>query len=155
MRYVTLASGRRRRWLWFIALQLGIVLVAVGAYLYRAYLDTLPGDGARSMCLLHDFVHLYCPGCGGTRAVVALLRGQIVHSLLCNPLSAYLVVGFLVVDVRALLHIIGKQPFEIRIPSWYLWVMLILAILHCVVRNVLMISSGYDYLGDLVRFWHV
>ena len=155
MRYVTIAPSRRRRWLWFIALQLGVVLAAVGAYLYRAYLDTLPGDGARSMCLLHDFLHLYCPGCGGTRAVVALLRGQIVHSLRCNPLSAYLAVGYLALDIRIAVAIVRGESYAIRVPMWYLWVMLILAILHCVVRNVLMITIGYDYLGDLVRFWHV
>ena len=130
MRYVTLASGRRRRWLWFIALQLGIVLVAVGAYLYRAYLDTLPGDGARSMCLLHD-------------------------SLLCNPLSAYLAVGYLALDIRIAVAIVRGESYAIRVPMWYLWVLLIVAALYCIVRNVLMITIGYDYLGDLVRFWHV
>ena len=154
MRYFTLASGRCRRWLWFFALQLGVLLVAGGAYLYRAYLDTLPGDGARSMCLLHDFLHLYCPGCGGTRAIVALLRGQILHSLRCNPLSAYLAVGFLVTDIRAGIAIARKQPFAIRIPLWYFWIMLILAVITCIARNTLMITIGYDYLGDLVRFWH-
>ena len=154
MRYFSMSSNRTRRLGWFFVLQLGVLVVAIGAYLYRAYLDTLPGDGARSLCLMHDFLHLYCPGCGGTRAVVALLRGQILHSLQCNPLSAYLAVGFLIVDLRALLHIVRKQPFEIRIPSWYFWIMLIIAALYCIARNVLMITIGYDYLGDLVRFWH-
>ena len=91
MRYFTVSSHRRRGWMWFLALQLIVVALAAGAYFYRAYLDYIDSEGTRSLCLLHDFVHLYCPGCGGTRAAVALLYGQIGHSLKCNPLTAYLI----------------------------------------------------------------
>ena len=96
----------------------------------------------------------HCPGCGGTRAAVALLYGQIGHSLKCNPLTAYLAAGFLALDIRAAVGILRRQPFSLRIPLWYFWVMLAIAVVHCIVRNVLMITVGYDYLGDLVRFWH-
>ena len=155
MRYFTITSHRRRGWVWFIALQLIVVALAVCAYFYRAYLDYIDSDGARSLCLLHDALHLYCPGCGGTRAAVALLfYGQIGHSIKCNPITAYLAVGFLVMDIRAAVGILRRQPFSLRIPLWYFWVMLALAVIHCVVRNILMITVGYDYLGDLVRFWH-
>ncbi|MBQ8717911.1 MAG: DUF2752 domain-containing protein [Clostridia bacterium] len=140
--------------MWFLALQLIVVALAAGAYFYRAYLDYIDSEGTRSLCLLHDFVHLYCPGCGGTRAAVALLYGQIGHSLKCNPLTAYLAAGFLALDIRAAVGILRRQPFSLRIPLWYFWVMLAIAVIHCIVRNVLMITVGYDYLGDLVGFWH-
>ena len=35
---------------------------------------------------------LPCPGCGGTRAVMALLHGQILEAIYLNPLSVLLVV---------------------------------------------------------------
>ncbi|MGN1205636.1 MAG: DUF2752 domain-containing protein [Eubacterium sp.] len=40
-------------------------------------------------CLFHLVTGLPCPGCGGTRAFVALLHGDILHSFLCHPVVPY------------------------------------------------------------------
>ena len=37
-------------------------------------------------CLFHEVTGLFCPGCGNTRALHALLHGQILVSLRYNPL---------------------------------------------------------------------
>ena len=41
-------------------------------------------------CLFHLLTGLYCPGCGGTRAFLALLRGDLSLSLSYHPLVAYM-----------------------------------------------------------------
>ncbi len=147
-------ARRRRRLLLYLLIQgLALALLAI-AYLYRAYLDTLPGNGRLSLCPMHDFLHLYCPGCGGTRAMLALLRGNLLYSLCANPISAYLAVGFVAMDVRAAIAIFRNEERVLRLPAWYFWGMLAIAVTFCLARNVLMISVGYDYLGDLVGYWH-
>lgn len=40
-------------------------------------------------CLFQRLTNLYCPGCGGTRAVLALLRGDVLLSLKYHPLVVY------------------------------------------------------------------
>lgn len=45
-------------------------------------------------CVMRSMLGLYCPGCGGTRAVFFLLHGQIGKSLFYNPVVCY-AVGFL------------------------------------------------------------
>ena len=40
-------------------------------------------------CLFHTFTGLYCPGCGGTRAVSALLHGHVLQSFYYHPLVPY------------------------------------------------------------------
>jgi len=49
-------------------------------------LDALDGVGLISGCPLHRFTGLYCAGCGGTRAIHALLHGDLVGSFRMNAL---------------------------------------------------------------------
>ena len=39
-----------------------------------------------ALCLFHRVIGLPCPFCGGTRAVVFLLKGELTYSLAYNPL---------------------------------------------------------------------
>ncbi len=36
-------------------------------------------------CMTYQLYHIQCPGCGGTRSVLALLRGDIITSIRFNP----------------------------------------------------------------------
>ncbi|MDR0922738.1 MAG: DUF2752 domain-containing protein [Hungatella sp.] len=42
-------------------------------------------------CLFHSLTGLYCPGCGGTRAVRSLLQGDLRMSFQYHPLVLYAV----------------------------------------------------------------
>ena len=37
-------------------------------------------------CLFHRYLHVYCPGCGATRALAALLHGRFTEAIHYNPL---------------------------------------------------------------------
>ncbi len=37
-------------------------------------------------CPIHQYLHLLCPGCGSTRAIAALLHGQVREALRWNAL---------------------------------------------------------------------
>lgn len=43
-------------------------------------------------CLFRLLTGLYCPGCGGTRALKCLLQGKVLTSLYYNPLIVYMAV---------------------------------------------------------------
>ena len=47
-------------------------------------------------CAFLSITGLYCPGCGGTRAVKSLLRGDIVRSFIYHPFVIYCVVAYIV-----------------------------------------------------------
>ena len=40
-------------------------------------------------CMFHKLTGLYCPGCGGTRAVEAFFKGKWIRSFLYHPLVPY------------------------------------------------------------------
>lgn len=146
-----------RRWLMFALVHLVLILLILGAFAWRDLIDRIPPrpNGTRfSGCILHDLVHVYCPLCGGTRAMVALCRGQLLTSLLCNPVTAYLAVGFIVFDVIAAVRIIRHSPLPlVRIPKWYVIGAIALAALVFIIRNALMIGYGIDNLDGLAHYW--
>lgn len=47
--------------------------------------------GAGLSCVFHSLTGLYCPGCGGTRAVRSLLKGDFRMSFQYHPLVLYAV----------------------------------------------------------------
>ena len=52
---------------------------------------------------------LYCPGCGGTRAVKSLLRGDLIRSFLFHPFVPYSAIMYIVF----MLYVFLKKHFKL------------------------------------------
>jgi len=96
-------------------LTLGVLLV-LGAAVCIVLLLVPPGSAHAKWlpkCMFHQLTGLYCPGCGATRALSAMLHGDLKSSLHNNlllfPLLALIV--FLLMKPETSL----KQPFAITI----------------------------------------
>ena len=117
----------------FLLLHIAAVAAALLFPLYARFADFL--SFGLPKCLLHDVFYVYCPLCGGTRAVEALLRLNLTDALRCNAL------------------VVAALPFAL---VFYLraWRRLLRGVLFGVARNVLMIGFGIDPLGDLWPVWN-
>ena len=51
-------------------------------------------------CYFETITGLYCPGCGGTRAVIELFRGHIASSFIYHPVVPYAAVVYAVFMIR-------------------------------------------------------
>ena len=112
-----------------------------------SYLGGIFGD-----CLMHRFF-IYCPLCGGTRAVAALAHLDFVSAWNYN---AYVVVlGFVAlgVDAWAWVRYFQKKEPLIILPKWAWIVFCASLVFYLILRNVLMIFFGIDPTGDLGYFW--
>ncbi|MDD3155447.1 MAG: DUF2752 domain-containing protein [Victivallaceae bacterium] len=68
-----------------IGIAAGVVLLLLAAVTAIYYAE--PGKSRfLPPCLFLEATHLYCPGCGNTRALHALLHGELLASLRCNIL---------------------------------------------------------------------
>jgi hypothetical protein len=67
-------------WILYIMLAAAAVLQKTGLF----FLSDIPGK-----CSFRQVTGLYCPGCGGTHAIMALAGGHLIQSFLYHPLVPY------------------------------------------------------------------
>lgn len=70
----------------FITIYITYFIIVLSIIIYLAWLKDII---IIPECPIHKFTALYCPACGGTRAIIALARGDAVHSFLYNPIVIY------------------------------------------------------------------
>lgn len=142
-----MTTERRRATALFLIFNVFLLsLVLVYLILVRIY------DGAVSdpTCRFQQVFSLYCPGCGGSRALRALLRLDLVSAIRLHPplvsalpLAVYaevlLVLGILKHDAR----------YITRFKIWTLTIPVIFAAVFFFVRNALLLSE-IDILGDIL-----
>lgn len=87
-------------------------------------------------CLFHQITGLNCPGCGGTRAVYALLHGHLLTALKDNALFVLALAAL--AGRGAWLAVQGKlnQPDAFAPPPKALWALLVFVLLFTVLRNL-------------------
>jgi len=99
-------------------------------------------------CLFREFFGLYCPGCGGTRALYALLQGRLLAAFLYYPALPVTVVILLSYDVRMLLSLLrGQMRYADGIDRRWLWLIPAVMLGYAVLRNVLLWCFGLDVLA--------
>ena len=126
---------------WKVIVGIGIPLILLtAAFLLWSYDPTGTKTGViRLFCPFNRLTGLYCPGCGTTRALHALLhldiglaiRDNAVFVLLTGPVISYMAVG-------EYLHFITGRVLlpPVKAPKWMLAALLALIFLFTVLRNI-------------------
>lgn len=100
-------------------------------------------------CLFHTVTGYYCPGCGGTRAVKALLSLHIVDSIRYHPLVPYTaaVCGWFVISNIIERMTKGKLKVGMHYHDRYLWIAAAILVFHFLVINLLLAVWHIDILS--------
>lgn len=116
-------------WMFFVIPALGFLFF----FVFTKYLPQFP-------CVAYSIWGIYCPGCGGTRAVVSLVHGHFLRSLWYHPIVLYCIVLYAGFMITQGLHRIGvKKIHPWRFHEWYLWGMLIIMVGNWIFKNVLLL----------------
>lgn len=92
-------------------------------------------------CQFRHLTGLYCPGCGGTRAFIYLIHGNIPKSILYHPLVIYAVIltafFYMSQTFRFLTHGMVKG---MHLKYIYLYIALFLVVVNFIIKNIILIT---------------
>lgn len=104
-------------------------------------------------CIFHKVTGLYCPGCGGTRAVILFFRGEWLRSIMYHPMVMYLFVAFLYIFTRysiiAYQKKHNKKAHPYRPSPWWLWGALVVLCINFAIKNIALLYFHTDLLQPL------
>ncbi len=101
----------------------------------------------KSGCFVKNRLHIYCPGCGGSRAAEALFRLQPFRSLYYNPaVIMLLIVALCIISMKVFESKGGHKLYKERIVVYSLFLVFWFAFFAA--RNILLLFYGIDMLGD-------
>ena len=95
------------------------------------------------VCLFHALTGLNCPGCGMTRALYALLHGNLPRAVKDNALFVATLAALAVWGARIAVRKIRNQPMTLNVPPKVLWLFLFVAFVFATVRNL----PGFGWLS--------
>ena len=108
-------------------------------WLYRRLINFMPSIP----CFFNTFFEMYCPGCGGTRAISALFHGKILLSIWYHPLVPYSALVYLGFMLTNGIHKLGiKKMKGWKFHMWYIWTALGIIIVNFIVKNILRLGFG-------------
>ena len=143
-------ESKRLRKNLYILIFLNAALLAF-AIAYTVYFKATEDTDREIICIFKETFGLYCPGCGGSRALYHFLNFNLFRSFVLYPpiiVSALVVLDF---DLRLFVSLIKKSS-EITDRFRYYTFLLIPAsiILTFIVRNLLLLIFKIDTVGDFI-----
>jgi len=99
-------------------------------------------------CVFHLLTGLYCPGCGGTRAVRYLLKGQLRNSIQYHPLVLYMAVIMLAGIIGAgLAKMTGKPKWHFGHEKLLIAIAIGIVLVNWCWKNYMLVVYGIDLLS--------
>lgn len=98
-------------------------------------------------CLFHIITGAYCPGCGVTRAIKALLNADVIGSLRLHPLVVYGVTAVAVLFAYRLYCAVRKRRMAPSVFKISLYGALAVTVLNFLVKNYVLLVLHIDLLA--------
>ena len=117
----------------FIAISITYIFILLGVLIYFFYLKdylSIPP------CPIYTHLGIYCPACGGTRAVISLLNFDFLSSILFNPIVLYTIFFFFFYIITEIINIIFHKKININFKI-IIKIGIIILLVTCIIKNIL------------------
>ncbi len=116
----------------------GIVFFIIFSFISICY-NIIQIENPFPECIFWKNYHIYCPGCGGTRAVTAMLHGNLLKSFFYHPFVPYVfIMNTLFVSSAVLYHLSLFRKRFLLCPIHFCLGIIIL-LLQFFIKNILLL----------------
>lgn len=127
------------RWGWIF-----FITVASAVIFKKIFLPDFHITEVMRPCVFYTVTGYYCPGCGGTRSVVALLSGHILVSVVDYPMVMYCAAVYAWFMIS---HTIDKLshhriPIGMKYRTAWIYGSLVVVAIHFIAKNIFYIRTG-------------
>lgn len=113
----------------FIVIILGVIMGVV------VYLNFVYAPETSTGCTMKLFFGIPCPGCGGTRALIALFQGKILTSIYYHALVPYSAAIYGAFFVTQTLQRLTKGRIKgLKFHNWYLYGVLVILVVQYIMK---------------------
>ncbi len=97
-------------------------------------------------CVFHTLTGYFCPGCGGTRSLKALLSGRFLVCAVDFPMIMYAAVVYAWFMISQTIEKVSSHRIPIGMKYRHAWVYasLVIVIIHFIVKNLFYIKTGIE-----------
>ena len=124
-------------------------LVILGCALFPLYRSFVANTFPQEICNAIKFFRIYCPACGGTRALAALLQLDLVAAVQYNLLVPLGVLLFVAYEVASVVYLVRGEPRDTLLKTPIVLTTMGVLVVYSVVRNLLLLWN-IDLLGNII-----
>lgn len=139
---------RKKRLIYFAVINISLLMTALSLVTLAKAVSGTPFSLVTD-CPSHIMFGIYCPLCGGTRAISSILRGDILLSLVYNPAVLPAIISFIIYDISALIAILKNKDKILKVHK-AVWISILVILgVNWIVRNALLVIWDIDYIYSL------
>ena len=127
-----------------VKIQLPITLLMIIVWALLVIFNVKPTQIYTGNCFFHDYLGIFCPGCGGTRAFENMLYFHFLKSFIYNPAVIITTVVLLFSSISYMLYFITRGRilyFELDIR--FLTMIVLVFIINFFIKNLLVLYLGF------------
>ncbi len=135
---------KRKRLIIFIAINVILPLLAISLVMFSKIVSITP-YAERLVCPSLIEYGIYCPFCGTTRAIEAILCGKLITAFIYNPAFVFFIPCFIYYDIVSFVAIIKEKEKLPKIRKWVAITLIAILLAYWIFRNALLLIWGIDY----------
>ena len=96
----------------------------------------------QKLCAFNKYTNLYCPGCGGARAVESMLKGDFLKSLYYNIIILPSFIFSVVYTISHIVSILSSNKIKaMRFYPVYAYICIFVLLIQCLIKNILLLFN--------------